>query len=161
MATAPKKAASAPAKAAPAKAAPAKAAPKDESRAPGDLTVSAKLSDNDTVVAVQYNFGANLEEMTELFGEDVVYNKAMDSMVIDLQSKLRRHIRQSLPHKNAKGEDQAVTPLPKDLQSLVADWKPAAGGRERKSAAEKVGNLVGKLSAEERAELIAKLKAEG
>lgn len=157
MATAPKKA---PAPAAAPKPA-AKLAVVPETRAPGDLVVSAKLSDNDKVISIEYNFGASLAEMSELFGEEVVYNKAMDAMIIDAQAKLRRHLRASFEGKNAKGEVIKAIPLPKDLQELFADWKPSAGRTERKSAAEKVQTLVGKLTDEERKALIARLKAEG
>src|SRR6266478_5603401 len=106
---------------APAPKAPAKTAPRgngEDARAPGDLTISAKLSDNDKVLSIDYNFGGNLEEMTELFGAEVVYNKAMDSMVIDAQAKLRRHLRASFDSKNAKGEVIKAIPLPKNVQEL-------------------------------------------
>ena len=36
-------------------------------RANGDLTIAAKLSSHDKVVSVNYNFGKDLVEMTELF----------------------------------------------------------------------------------------------
>lgn len=150
MATPAKKPTPAPVKAASA------AKPNGQDRAPGDLTVSAKLSDHDQTVAVNYNFGADLDEMSELFTPEVVYNKALDAMVIDLQAKLRRHLRAAL----VADKEGKTTALPKDLQTLVADWKPSAGRTERKSAAEKVAGLVGKLSAEDRAALIARLKAE-
>jgi hypothetical protein len=160
MAQAPKKAA-APVRPAPAPVKPvAKVAPKaapvvEEEKTPGELTVSAKLSDHDNVLSITYQFGANLADMSELFGEDVVFNKALDSMVIDAQSKLRRHLRAAL----VGDKDGKKTPLPEDVQSLFDDWKPSAGHAERKSAAEKVQTLVGKLSAEERADLIERLRA--
>ncbi len=139
------------------KAAPAKSHDDKEqavARANGDLTIAAKLSDHDQVVSVNYNFGKDLDEMTELFTPEVVYNKAMDSMVIDAQAKLRRHLRAAL----VGDKDGKKTPMPKDTQELFADWKPSAGRTERKSAAEKVQTLVGKVSAEERADLIKRLR---
>src|SRR3981081_3088735 len=129
MATAaPKKPAAKPA--APAKA--ARPAERQAARANGDLTIAAKLSAHDQVVSVNYNFGKDLDEMTELFTPEVVYNKAMDSMVIDAQAKLRRHLRAAL----VGDKDGKKTPMPKDIQELFADWKPSAGRTERKSAAE-------------------------
>ena len=165
MATAPKKGASKPA----AKPAAEAAKGNGEAKTPGVQVVSAKLSEGtmkdkfggkpSPVVSVEYNFGATLDESVELFGEQIVHSKFVDSAVIDLQSTLRRAITASLMTKNAKGEAVTPKPLPKDSQSLVAEWKPSAGHAERKSAAEKVTTLVGKLTAEERADLIARLKA--
>ena len=127
-----------------------------EAKPSGDLTVSAKLADFDKVISVQYNFGADIEEMIELFGADVVYNKAMDSMVIDAQSKLRRHLKAELVGDKKDGKK---IPLPKDIQELFADWKPAAGSKERKSALEKAQTLIGRLNDEERKSLIAQIRA--
>lgn len=165
MAQAPKKAA-APSKA-PVKAAPAKS--NGEDKEPGVIVVSARLSDAtmkdkydgrpSPVISVEYNFGTNLDEAAELFTPEVVFNKFVDSGVIDLQSKLRRHIEASLKTVDAKGNKITPTPLPKDPQELVADWKPAAGNKERKSAAEKVSTLVGKLTEQERKELIERLRS--
>ena len=42
------------------------------------------------VITVTKNLGANLAEKTQLFGEEVVNNNADDSMVITIQSAVRR-----------------------------------------------------------------------
>lgn len=162
-----------PAKKAPAKSAtPAKApvrptkpaAPEPEVEA-GTTNVSATLSeskakelglDSAPSVTVQYNFGADLDDAVERFGGDVVFGMFKDAATIALQAKLRRAITASVvPNKAGQ-----VTALPDDPQDLVGEWKPAVGGGPRKSASEKVASLVGKLSPEERAALIAKLSGE-
>lgn len=160
MATAPKK--GAPQKAAvAAKSNGAKAAPQVELEA-GELSVTAKLSESkmkskygggaSPVLTVAYNFGADLDDAVEKFGAETVFNSFVDRAVINLQGKLRRHIEESLAEKDPK-------PLPKNAQDLVGDWVPAAGTAVRKSPSEKVSVLVGKLSAEDRAALIERLKA--
>lgn len=113
------------------------------------VDVSAKLKDVEgqapnPVVTVQYDFGASMSETIALFGEQVVFNKAVDSLVIDCQALVRRAIR--------KGKTQA------EIQALVDAWKPSAASTVRKSATEKVGDLVGKMSAEEKAALLKSLK---
>ena len=168
MATAPKRGASKPASSKPASSKAAAPAVKQPSE-PGVKVVSAKLSDGtmkekfggkpSPVLSVEYDFGTTLDESVELFGEQIVHSKFVDSAIIDLQSTLRRAITASLVTKNAKGEAVTPKPLPKDPQSLVAEWKPSAGHTERKSASEKVQTLVGKLTAEERAALIERLKS--
>lgn len=158
MATAPKKAAP------PVKAAPAKVAPKVAAKTNGAATntedmgerIAVKLADDDTVLSVPYTIGADLDALTENFGADAVFAKAKVGIVLEAQAKLRRILTLAL-----KGDkDGKKTPLPKDTSTLLDDWKPSAGGsRARTSPSEKVATLVGKLSQEERAALIARLKA--
>lgn len=147
----------APKKAVPSKSAPAKpvakaAPPKAE--VAGEA-ISAKLSTHDQVLTVNYDFGTNLDEAVDKFGAETVFNCFKDAAVIKLQALLRRKLTAAL----VGDKDGKTTDLPEDVQELVADWKPSASGTTRKSAAEKVETIIGKMSEEERAALIAKLQA--
>ena len=88
-------------------------------------------------VTVEYDFGDNLQEMVKKFGEDVVYNRAKASFVIDLQAAIRRAIQ-------AKKK-------PKQIQEELASWKPGLR-QPGKSPAEKLRDmLAGKSDAEKKA----------
>ena len=75
----------------------------------GLIEVSAKSSKKPDVgiVSLEYNFGENLEEMRELFGDETVFTNARANMKVGLQGAMRRYIE--------KGQDVA---------SLATAWKP-------------------------------------
>jgi len=53
---------------------------------------------------VEYDFGSNTQEMVERFGEEVVFNMALDTAVIRLQAILRSALEKGLdPQKTADG----------------------------------------------------------
>jgi hypothetical protein len=111
------------------------------------MTVTArttKAEHKGRVVSTSYDFGSTLEESIEKFGENVVHGVFIDQSVIRLQALLRRCI-----------EDGVAD---KDIQAKVDAWKMTVGGRERKSAAEKVNDLLGKMTAEQKAELLKSLR---
>lgn len=111
------------------------------------MTITAKTTkeeDKGRVVSTTYNFGGTLEESLELFGEAVVHGVFIDQAVIRLQALLRRCISDSVADK--------------DIQAKVDVWKMTVGGRERKSASEKVHDLLGKMSPEQKAELLKSLR---
>ena len=96
---------------------------------------------------VSYDFGSTLDEAVEKFGEAVVFGVFLDQAVIRLQAMIRRKL------------ESEKAPTQKELDDAAANWKMTVGGRERKSAAEKVNDLLGKMSPEARAELLKSLKA--
>lgn len=106
--------------------------------------VSARLADMDKedAVTVQYDFGDNLAEAVESYGEEVVFSSYKSSVVIDLQAYIRGLIRRDK--------------TPEEIQEAVSNWKPGVKAVRGKSAAEKLDTLLGKLSDEERAALFAK-----
>jgi len=91
-----------------------------------------------------YDFGANLDEAVEKFTENVVFGVFIDQAVIRLQALLRRAIEDELTQK--------------EIDEKVAAWQMTVGGRERKSAAEKVNDLLGKMTDEQRKALLASLR---
>lgn len=115
------------------------------------LEINAKLKDepgkeaNPTFTAT-YEFGANLQELAQQLGDEVVYSNAIDSLVISAQSLMRRMIRKNK--------------TPAEIQEAIAKWKPTVSTTVRKAPAEKVADLAARMSKEEKEALIKKLKEE-
>lgn len=104
------------------------------------IKVEAKLTDGEPV-AVDYDFGDNLAQAVELFGEEVVFTRYKAAAVIDLQALMRNMIRAQ------KTEDE--------IGEAVSEWKPGVRQLKGKSKEERARELLGKLSAEERAAILA------
>lgn len=92
-------------------------------RAGQDFTVKVDLPDS-------------INEAIKQYGEEIVYNRFMASVVIDLQSSVRTQIRK---------EDFAAS----NLETYFTSWKPKLKARG-KSVSEKIGDMLGKLTPEER-----------
>ena len=111
-------------------------------------TVSAKANLEDgseSSGSVEYDFGDDLKSSTDLFGGEVVQRRFKAAAVVDLQGVIRRHL-------------QSDPPLAgKALQEACGEWKPGIQ-RARKSKVEKAMEMVGDLSDDDRAALIASLK---
>lgn len=75
----------------------------------GVLEVSAKKEGFEEVT-VQFDFGKNLAELTEKFGEDVVFTNARANMKITLQGVIRRYI--------------AAGKTADEIAEVCANWKP-------------------------------------
>lgn len=90
-------------------------------------------------VTVEYDFGDNLADMTSKFGEDVIQSRARASLVIDLQSAIRRHI-------NAGKSDDEIT-------AAVAAWVPGVKAAA-KSPADKLKALLDGKSDEEKLKIL-------
>lgn len=104
---------------------------------------STKLGDVE--FAAEINFGANLEEAKELFGEDVVYSLYLSDAVIKAQAVMRGLA--------VKGKTQ------EEITAVMAEWKP---GQARVTGEAGLGSLMKKfekMSPEKKKELIAKLLA--
>jgi hypothetical protein len=54
------------------------------------MEITAQITATGNKITVNKDLGNNLQEMIGLFGEDTVYNNAVDSMVITTQSMIRR-----------------------------------------------------------------------
>lgn len=93
----------------------------------------------------EVNIPDTLSGKVDLFGEEVVDGAAEDSLVISVQALMRRMMQ-------AGKSDEEV-------QKAVSEWKPEVRTVIRQSAFEKASGAIGKLTAEERAELLKKLQA--
>lgn len=108
--------------------------------------ITAKVTNGaraDTPYTVKYDLPETIREATDRWGEEVVYSRFKASLVIDLQAFMRSHI----------GKDDFV---PGDLQAKVNEWKPEVRAKG-KTMAERVQEMLGKLSPEDRAALLAEL----
>ena len=118
------------------------------------MEIKAKLKDSPDIILVNYNFPATLEDAVKKFGADVVFSKAMDSLVIDVQAIVRRHMKAPTDKDGkvtGKGKTQA------EIQAIVSAWIPGVGAI-RRSPVEKIGTLIEQMSPEEKKALLAKLK---
>ena len=104
------------------------------------MKIEAKLTDSEPV-SVDYDFGDTLAQAVEKFGEEVVFTRYKAAAVIDLQAYMRNMIR------SEKSED--------DIRSEVAAWVPGIRQSKGKSKEEKAREILSKLSAEERAAILA------
>lgn len=96
-------------------------------------------------LTVDYNFGANLEEMVELFGADIAFLNARRNMVITLQGLIRSSL---------KKEKDTL----EETREKADKWSPKEIA-ERKTKAEKAADLTATMSDAEKADLIAALQA--
>lgn len=107
-------------------------------------TISATKTGVEKVVTVDYVFPTTLGALVEKFGEEEVLGAATGAFTINLQALIRRHF--------DKSQDE--------IQTLVNDWRPGVRGPvSRATPFEKATAQLGKLSDEERAELLARLQA--
>ena len=111
------------------------------------MLISAKVTDGASVT-VDYDIPEHLHGLTEKFGKDIVYGKAVDSLVIDIQALVRRHL---------KGSDKVPPKSAEEIQAIVDAYVPGAGA-VRKSPVEKAAAALAGLSAEDRAAVLASLK---
>lgn len=111
------------------------------------MKVSAKTKDHPEPIEVDYDFaeGKGLKGLVEKFGEEVVYSRALSSLVIDLQALIRRH-------REKKDFDKSK------LLEAVKAWKPTTVTTQRKPMVERLKDDVTKLSPEQRAELLKALQ---
>lgn len=109
-------------------------------------TISAKTKEHPESVSVEYDLPETVEGLVEKFGAEAVAAAAKDSLVISIQALLRRNIEKSAD----------------ELQTLANEWKPGVRSPAvQKSAFEKAAQQVGKMSEEERQELLRRLQAAG
>ena len=109
-----------------------------------DDTVTAKVTTGDRAgedFTVKFDVPATTTEALEKYGEKVVHSRFKQSLVIDLQSFMRSHIK----------KDGATA---EKVQEAVDGWTP--GVREAaKPLSERLADLMKKMTPEERAEFLA------
>lgn len=90
----------------------------------------------------EYNFGENLAEAVELFGEDIVHAHFRAHAVVSLQSRMRSAAKQGL-----------------NVQEEINKWKPGQVTRRGKTPVQKALTDFGKMNEEQQAAFIAELQA--
>ena len=111
-----------------------------------DITAKLGKEDDAPSVTVKYDFGDNLEDATDKFGDEVVYKRFRAAGVIDVQALIRRHMGGEEP------KDQ------KAIQAIVDEWKPGVT-KARKSQKDKALDALSKLSETDRDALLSELLA--
>ena len=106
------------------------------------MKIVAKLGKDGKEYNAEYLFGDSLDQMVNLFGKEIVYNKAKAAMIVDIQGTMRAAIK---ANKSAK-----------DIADSVAKWKPGVR-KPGKSPVAKVQEHFAKLSPEERRNLLREL----
>lgn len=110
------------------------------------MEIKARKKNDERVVTVNYEIPESLADLVAKFGEGPVVSAATDSFVIGVQALCRRHW----------GKTDA------EIQAQVDAHKPGVRTPAVKQTAfEKASSALSALSAEERAELLNKLKALG
>lgn len=108
------------------------------------MKISAKTKENPTPVEVEFDLPEG-QALIDKYGVELVTSKAHGALVIDIQAVMRRHIEAG---KSAE-----------EIQKAVDEWQPGVRGPVTKqSPFEKALGALGKLSEEEKAALLAKLK---
>lgn len=98
----------------------------------------------------QYDFGASLEDAVETFGEDVVFAGFVSSATIDAQNFIRLRLEKKTEEGGFSYSDDAIA-------SDFAEWKPGVKTRERVSQTDKIRKMLGALTEEQKAALLASL----
>ena len=98
-------------------------------------------------LTVDFEIGGTVEKAIELFGADVVYSNFEDSVVIALQSLVRRYLEKT----GEKAVDDDY------IREKVAAWKPGIGAK-RSDPIEALLSRFNKMSPEKQAEILAKLR---
>lgn len=111
--------------------------------------VAAKVTEGDRsgeVFEVKIDLPESIEEALEMYGPEISFSHLSASVIIALQSFVRIQIK----------KDGAT---PESVQEAVDKWRPGTKQRGR-TMAEKVQDMLGKLSDEERADLLAEYQVE-
>lgn len=110
------------------------------------MEISFKTKEHPEVRTVNLDLPEDLQGLISKFGEETVTNAARGSLVISAQALGRRHIEKSQ----------------EELQAIFDNWDPnTRAPAVKKSAFERATDALGKMSDEEKAELLRRLKANG
>jgi hypothetical protein len=106
---------------------------------PGIIEVTAKKDGNEATI--QYDFGADLAEMVEKFGENVTFTQARAQMKIVLQAAMRRRLKADQP-----------------CEDLVENWKPGVQMERTFDLVAAFKAVYAKADEEERAKMLQQLR---
>lgn len=110
------------------------------------MEISFKTKEMTEARKFNYDLPESLADLTAKFGEEAVASAARGAFVISLQALARRHI----------GKTDA------EIEELAKNWNPnERTPAVKQTAFEKASSALTKLSPEEKAELLKKLRAGG
>lgn len=131
------------------------------------MKISSKTKLHPTPVAVDYDMPVGLDAKIAKYGKDLIDAMAEDSLVINIQSLMRRMMGSSEVKevKDATGKVIIAAKVAKpassqaEIQKAVSAWEPNVRNVVRQTAFEKATSSLDKLTPEERKQLLAKLQA--
>lgn len=107
------------------------------------MEISFKTKDHPEARKVNFDMPADLDSLVAKYGAESVYSAATGAYVISLQALARRHIEKS----------------DEEIQAIVDAWNPnERAPAVKQTAFEKASSALTKLSPEEKAELLARLR---
>jgi hypothetical protein len=101
----------------------------------------------DPPVEVDFEVAENLSELTEQFGEDVVFSHGKRSIIIALQGYMRSIM------DSGKEAGKSPSDIALEVSSAVVGWKPSQK-KAPKSTSEKARDILSRLSPAERQALL-------
>lgn len=109
------------------------------------MEIQFKTKENPEVRKINFDMPTDLAGLQAKFGDDAVFKAAQGAFVISLQALARRHI------------DKTDA----EIQALADTWNPnERSPAVKQTAFERAASALNKLSPEETAELMRKLKAQ-
>lgn len=122
------------------------------------MQITAKVGKDGTgpSATVEYDMPETLENAVKKFGEDVVYNKFVDAVTIDVQAGMRRQL---VDKTDKDGKVTSPAKSQEEIQAWANEYRPSAGGGVRLTAVEKATNAIKSMTQEQRAALLAELTA--
>ena len=109
-----------------------------------EIVATKKIGDVEKSATVNYNFGANLTEATQMFGAEVVHTNFIGKAKITAQAAMRRLLEAS------KSQAEIVTAL--------ANWKPGVAMERVHDPVASLLNAFPSMSEEAQNELLERLK---
>ena len=101
-----------------------------------------KLSDETrNAISIEVDFPDSLVGLVELYGEEIIFNRTLAALRIDLQAHVRSRMR-------ATNDDGSFVYKDKEIITSAAEWKPSTRKRA-KSQEEKAKDILKGLSKEE------------
>lgn len=122
-----------------------------------ELTATRRPADDGTEfpdITVTYEFGDNLTEAVDIFGEDVVFNRFKAMGTIDVQAKIRAAMVDTV---NKEGEVVTKAKNQEEIQEALDTWKLGVKAATRKSPKEKLMAMLENMTAEDKAAFLADL----
>jgi hypothetical protein len=96
-------------------------------------------------IKIEYEIPATIAECVSLWNEESVYSRFKAQLIIDIQAIMRGYM---------KDEERSWSV--EEIQKEISEWKPSVKAKG-KSASEKVRDLFGKLSVDDRKALLEEL----
>ncbi len=122
--------------------------------------VTANVKAHDHSVSADYDFGADIDEATKLFGSEVVHSLFRQAAIVNFQALLRRNAVTDVKDDAGKPTGEVILHTSEEVAAVEAiiNWKPGVSTRITTSPREKAMAALAKMSSEDRLALLAELE---